>query len=198
MHIPHDPQRRAARAKKSPCGCASLTPHASCVRSGRARSVKPLVVRTLCAFNPDYLLLVAELATAIPDFDIKISPWPAHDISTLHPGLHLWQVLELRPQLRPMEPVDHHPTPAKRMNSFQSSVGKSNDYKEYRKRVLLYERKMDLAGRKTETAFNVMSSLKNRAWDACEDLTMEVLESERGMKEDSHAVGRCVQVRRHH
>ena len=61
--------------------------------------------------------------------------------------------------------------------------GKSNDYKEYRKRVLLYERKMDLAGRKTETAFNIMSSLKNRAWDACEDLTMEVLESERGMKE---------------
>ena len=61
--------------------------------------------------------------------------------------------------------------------------GKANDYKEYRKRVLLYERKMDLAGRKTETAFNVMSSLKNRAWDACEDLTMEVLESERGVKE---------------
>ena len=61
--------------------------------------------------------------------------------------------------------------------------GKANDYKEYRKRVLLYERKMDLAGRKSETAFNIMSSLKSRAWDACEDLSMEVLESDRGMKE---------------
>ena len=61
--------------------------------------------------------------------------------------------------------------------------GRSNDYKEYRKRVLLYERKMDLAGRKSETAFNIMSSLKNRAWDVCEDLAMDVLESDRAMKE---------------
>ena len=61
--------------------------------------------------------------------------------------------------------------------------GKANDYKEYRKRVLLYERKMDLAGRKSEFAFNIMSSLKNRAWDACEDLSMEVLDSDTDMKE---------------
>ena len=42
---------------------------------------------------------------------------------------------------------------------------------------------MDLAGSKTETAFNIMSSLKNKAWDACGDLSVEILESDRGMKE---------------
>ena len=55
--------------------------------------------------------------------------------------------------------------------------GKAVDYKEYRKRLLLYAKKMELANRQTETAFNVLSSLKGRAWDACEDITMEKLES---------------------
>ena len=62
-------------------------------------------------------------------------------------------------------------------------TGKSVDYKEYRKRLLLYEKKMELANRGSETAFNVLSSLKGRAWDACEDITMEKLESKTGMKE---------------
>ena len=61
--------------------------------------------------------------------------------------------------------------------------GKAVDYKEYRKRLLLYAKKMELANRQTETAFNVLSSLKGRAWDACEDITMEKLESTDGMKE---------------
>ena len=61
--------------------------------------------------------------------------------------------------------------------------GKAIDYKEYRKRLMLYDRKMDLAGRKKETAFNVLSSLKGRAWDSCEDLSMEQLEGENGMTE---------------
>ena len=42
---------------------------------------------------------------------------------------------------------------------------------------------MKRRGRKTETAFNILSSLKYRAWDACEDVAMDVLESDRGMRE---------------
>eukprot|EP00435_Cladocopium_sp_Y103_P055618 s618_g18.t1 len=54
------------------------------------------------------------------------------------------------------------------------------DYKEYKKRILIYEKKMQLANRATETAFNVMSALTGRAWDAVEDIPMEQLESEQG------------------
>lgn len=61
--------------------------------------------------------------------------------------------------------------------------GKAADYKEFRKRLMLYEKKMELSGRKSETTFNILSSLKNRAWDACEELAMDVLESDRGMRE---------------
>ena len=48
---------------------------------------------------------------------------------------------------------------------------------------MIYEKKMDLAGRSDETAFKALLSLKGRAWDACEDITMEKLESKQGMKE---------------
>ena len=58
-----------------------------------------------------------------------------------------------------------------------------SDYKEYHKRPLIYEKKMELANRGSETAFNVMSSLKGRAWDACDDLDMVTLEGKDGMKE---------------
>ena len=61
--------------------------------------------------------------------------------------------------------------------------GRATDYKEYRKRLLLYDRKMELANRGKETAFNVMSSLKGRAWDACEDLEMSALEGGDAMKQ---------------
>ena len=114
------PQRRAARARKRVSGYAILAPTQVC-GIGRPSIVSHSSLDFVC-YNLDYLLLVAELETAILDFDIKIPHWRALHIPTLHPGLHLWQVLELRPQPRPMEPVDLHPTPAKHMNSFQSSV----------------------------------------------------------------------------
>ena len=61
--------------------------------------------------------------------------------------------------------------------------GKANEYKEYRKRLTLYDKKMSLAGRGKETAFNVVSSLKGRAWDACEDMDMATLEGADAMKQ---------------
>lgn len=57
---------------------------------------------------------------------------------------------------------------------------KACDYKEFKKRVLLYEKKMSLAGRAKETAFNIMAVLRGRAWDAVEDLSMAELEAEDG------------------
>ena len=60
--------------------------------------------------------------------------------------------------------------------------GKAVDYKEYRKRLTLYEKKMSLAKRENETVFNVLGSLKGRAWDACEDLQMDELEAADGMQ----------------
>ena len=60
-------------------------------------------------------------------------------------------------------------------------TGKATDYKEYRKRLMLYEKKMALAGRGTETSFNVLCTLKGRAWDACEDISMSDLEGSSGM-----------------
>ena len=59
---------------------------------------------------------------------------------------------------------------------------KATDYKEFKKRVLLYEKKMALANRKGETAFNVMAALTGRAWDAVEDMDMAELESDQGTK----------------
>ena len=60
--------------------------------------------------------------------------------------------------------------------------GRASDYKEYRKRLLLYSRKMTLAGREKETSFNVLCTLKGRAWDAVEDIPMEELEGSTGMQ----------------
>ena len=56
----------------------------------------------------------------------------------------------------------------------------ATDYKEFTTRVQLYEKKMTLAGRQTETAFNVMAALTGRAWDAVEDLQMADLEAATG------------------
>eukprot|EP00435_Cladocopium_sp_Y103_P049166 s1907_g14.t1 len=58
---------------------------------------------------------------------------------------------------------------------------KSSDYKEFKKRVQLYEKKMTLAGRSSETAFNVMAALTGRAWDAVEDLQLADLETAEGI-----------------
>ena len=54
------------------------------------------------------------------------------------------------------------------------------DYKEFKKRVQIFDKKMSLAGRSTETAFNIMAALAGRAWGACEDLAMADLESTNG------------------
>ncbi len=59
---------------------------------------------------------------------------------------------------------------------------RSSEYKEYRKRFMLYERKMALASRSKETAFNLMSVLYGRAWSAVEDLNITDLEAEDGWK----------------
>lgn len=58
---------------------------------------------------------------------------------------------------------------------------KASEYKEDKKRVLLYEKKMSLAGRAKETAFNIIAGLTGRAWDAREDLQMANLEAETGV-----------------
>ncbi|CAL1173005.1 unnamed protein product [Cladocopium goreaui] len=58
---------------------------------------------------------------------------------------------------------------------------KASEYKEYKKRVLLYKKKMSLAGRAKETAFNIIAALTGRAWDAREDLQMADLEAETGV-----------------
>ena len=60
--------------------------------------------------------------------------------------------------------------------------GRASDYKELRKRLMLYDKKMSLAGRAAETSFNVLCTLKGRAWDACEDLSMSDLEGSTGMQ----------------
>ena len=49
------------------------------------------------------------------------------------------------------------------------------DYKGFKKPVQIYDKKMQLAGRSTE-----MAALIGRAWGACEDLAMAVLESANG------------------
>ena len=59
--------------------------------------------------------------------------------------------------------------------------GKAADYKEYRKRLLLYSKKMTLANRSSETVFNVLCTLKGRAWDATEDIPMDELEGSGAM-----------------
>ena len=60
--------------------------------------------------------------------------------------------------------------------------GRSSGYKEYKKRLFLYEKKMSLAGRSSETNFNVLVTLKGRAWDACEDIPMTEFEGSTAMQ----------------
>ena len=53
-------------------------------------------------------------------------------------------------------------------------------YKEFRKRCELYRVKMELAGRKQETIFNIVTLLTGKAWDMIDDLSTETLQSEGG------------------
>ena len=59
-------------------------------------------------------------------------------------------------------------------------TGKQQDYREYRKRCTIYRKKMELAGRSKETAFNIITMLTGKAWDLVEDLDMERLAEDGG------------------
>ena len=73
------------------------------------------------------------------------------------------------------------PYAGKAHESVPEFSNKASEYKEYKKRVLLYKKKMSLAGRAKETAFNIIAALTGRAWDAREDLQMADLEAETGV-----------------
>ena len=54
-------------------------------------------------------------------------------------------------------------------------------YAEWRRRVTLYARKLELQGRKSEVALNVLSVLEGPSWTQCEDLDLHELEKESGL-----------------
>ena len=54
-------------------------------------------------------------------------------------------------------------------------------YKEWRKRVMLYARKLQLQGRQNETALNVLATLDGVSWTQCEDLELSELEKADGL-----------------
>ena len=56
-----------------------------------------------------------------------------------------------------------------------------SNYKEWRKRVALYSRKMQIQGRSKETALNILSSLEGISWTQCEDIDLKDLEQENGI-----------------
>ena len=57
----------------------------------------------------------------------------------------------------------------------------TTSYKEWRRRVLLYARKLEIQGRKTEVALNVLSTLEGSSWTQCEDLDLKELGSDEGL-----------------
>ena len=57
----------------------------------------------------------------------------------------------------------------------------TNSYPEWRKRVQLYARKMQLQKRESETALNLLASLEGPSWTQCEDLDLGQLEKEDGI-----------------
>ena len=54
-------------------------------------------------------------------------------------------------------------------------------YTEWRRRVKLYARKLELQGRKNEVALNALSVLEGPSWTQCEDLDIQELEKENGL-----------------
>ena len=56
--------------------------------------------------------------------------------------------------------------------------GKQAEYREFRRRMDLYEAKMRVAGREKETVFNIVTLLTGRAWDLIEDLSIDDLKKE--------------------
>ncbi|CAE7676733.1 unnamed protein product [Symbiodinium sp. CCMP2592] len=53
-------------------------------------------------------------------------------------------------------------------------------YKEFRKMCELYRVEMELAGRRQETIFNIVTLLTGKAWDMVDDLTTETLQGDGG------------------
>ena len=54
-------------------------------------------------------------------------------------------------------------------------------YKEWRKRIALYGRRMKQQNRSTEVGLNVLSTLTGASWRQCEDLSLDLLEKENGL-----------------
>ena len=54
-------------------------------------------------------------------------------------------------------------------------------YKEWRKRIALYGRRMKQQNRSTEVGLNVLSTLTGASWRQCEDLSLDQLEKENGL-----------------
>ena len=57
----------------------------------------------------------------------------------------------------------------------------TTSYLEWRTRVKLYARKMEIQGRKAEVALNILSVLEGPSWTQCEDLDLSELEKEGGL-----------------
>ena len=58
----------------------------------------------------------------------------------------------------------------------------TTSYPEWRTRVKLYARKMEIQGRKAEVALNILSVLEGPSWTQCEDLDLNELEKEGGLE----------------
>ena len=54
-------------------------------------------------------------------------------------------------------------------------------YKEWRKRVQLYARRLELQGRSKEVAMNVLAVLEGSSWMQCGDIDLKDLEAENGL-----------------
>ena len=57
----------------------------------------------------------------------------------------------------------------------------TTSYPEWRTRVKLYARKMEIQGRTAEVALNILSVLEGPSWTQCEDLDLNELEREGGL-----------------
>ena len=55
-------------------------------------------------------------------------------------------------------------------------------YREWRKRILLFARRQAIQGRANETGLSVLSILEGASWRQCEDLDLDALEKDDGLK----------------
>eukprot|EP00435_Cladocopium_sp_Y103_P028540 s5461_g7.t1 len=61
--------------------------------------------------------------------------------------------------------------------------GTPANYKEWRKRIIIYSKKMELMNRKGECVLNLLGSLQGTAWKLVEDFDLEKASSETAMKD---------------